>query len=93
MKSITKFSWDPNYCSEAIELTAENRVTFLSEDNYLFRSVISDTKFDSGLHYWELIADSRSENELKIGVTKNLEFDLKTSFSDYSFGWAYYALG
>ena len=55
--------------------------------------MISDTKFDSGLHYWELIADSRTENELKIGVTKNREFDFKTSFSDYSFGWAFYGVG
>lgn len=91
--SITKFRWDPTYSSEAIELTAENRTTFLSEDTYLFRTVIADTKFDGGLHYWELIADSRSENELKIGVAKNRDFDMKTSFSDYSFGWAYYGIG
>ena len=74
-------------------MTAENRMTFLSEDTYLFRTVLADTKFDSGLHYWELISDSRSENELKVGVAKNREFDLKTSFSDYSFGWAYYGIG
>jgi hypothetical protein len=93
IKSITKFAWDQNYSSELIELTADNRSTFLSEDTYLFRSVLSDTGFDSGLHYWELIPDSRSENEMKIGVSKNREFDLKTSFSDYSFGWAFYAIG
>ena len=91
--SITRFRWDPAFSSEAVELTAENRSTFLTEDTYLFRTVISDTKFDSGLHYWELIADSRSENELKIGVTKNRDFDPKTSFSDYSFGWAFYGIG
>ena len=93
MKSICRFAWDPNYCSESIELTAQNRSTYLTEDTYLFRSVVADTKYDTGLHYWELIADSRTDNELKIGVTKNREFDLKTSFSDYSFGWAFYGVG
>jgi hypothetical protein len=39
------------------------------------------------------VADSRSDNELKVGVTKNREFDLKTSFSDYSYGWAFYGIG
>jgi hypothetical protein len=92
-KSITKFKWDSQYSSEVVEITAENRCVFLSEDTYLFRSVVSDTKLESGLHYWELIADSRTENELKIGVTKNREFDSKTSFSDYSFGWAFYGIG
>lgn len=30
---------------------------------------------------------------MKIGVTKNRDFDLKTAFSDYQFGWAFYGLG
>ena len=92
-KSISKFHWDPNFCSQQVELTAENRSIFLKEDTYLFRSVLADTGFESGIHYWELVADSRTDNELKMGVTKNREFDLKTSFSDYSFGWAYYGIG
>ena len=74
-------------------MTAENRTTYLCEDTYMFRSVISSSKFDSGMHYWEIVADSRTENELKIGVTKNKDFDLKTSFSDYSFGWGFYGIG
>ena len=93
IKSISKFRWDPNYSSDAIELTAEYRSAFISEDTYLFRSVIADTYFDSGIHYWEIIADSRTDNELKIGATKNRDIDMKTSFSDYSSGWAYYGIG
>ena len=91
--SISKFAWDPNFSSQSIEITAENRSIFLKEDTYLFRSVIADTGFESGNHYWELVADSRTDNELKVGVTKNRDFDLKTSFSDYSYGWAYYGIG
>lgn len=93
MKSITRFRWDPNCCSDEIELTAENRTAFLEEDTYFFRSIIADTSFDGGYHYWEIIADSRSDNELKIGVTKNKDFDMKTSFSNYSTGWAFYGIG
>jgi hypothetical protein len=76
-----------------ITLTANNRHIFLSEDNYLFRSSIANTSFNSGTHYWEVVADARTENEFKIGVIKNRNIDLKTSFSDYSCGWAYYATG
>ena len=74
-------------------MSGDFRTAFLEEDTYLFRSIIADKPFESGHHYWEFVADSRTDNELKIGVTKNRDFDLKTSFSDYSFGWAYYGLG
>lgn len=90
---MTSFRWDPNCTTEAIQLSSGNRVAYLEEDLYLFRSLIADRGFDNGIHYWELIADSRTDNELKIGVTKSKEFDLKTSFSDYSTGWAYYGIG
>jgi hypothetical protein len=66
---------------------------FLKEEQYLFRSVIANKSFTEGVHYWEIIPDARSENELKIGVCKSRDFDLKTAFCDYSFGWAYYAIG
>ena len=93
MKSLTHFRWDPLLTSDAIELKADNRTAYLQEDTYLFRSIIADTKFDAGLHYWELVADSRTDNELKIGVSKSRDIDLKTSFSDYSTGWAFYGIG
>ena len=54
---------------------------------------MSDKSFERGLHYWELVADSRTENELKVGVTKSIDFDKKTAFSDYQSGWAYYGIG
>ena len=59
----------------------------------MFRTSIANQTFNEGCHYWEIVADARTENELKIGVTKNRNIDLKTSFSDYSSGWAYYATG
>jgi hypothetical protein len=74
-------------------MTAQNRCLLLKEEQYIFRTVISDRAFTEGIHYWELIADSRTENELKVGVTKSRDFDLKTAFSDYSFGYAFYTIG
>ncbi len=79
--------------SESIQLSSQNRVAFLEEDAFLFRSCIADRGFDNGIHYWEIIADSRTENEMKIGVTKSKDIDLKSSFSDYSTGWAFYGIG
>ena len=46
-----------------------------------------------GIHYWEIIADSRTEHELKIGVTTQQKFNVNSSFSDSEFGFAYYGLG
>lgn len=41
---------------------------FLRESAYMFRTVIAKEPFMSGVHYWEIEADNRTENELKIGV-------------------------
>lgn len=92
-QSISQFAWDPNYASDVIEISGGNRSVYLKEEQYIFRTVIGNKPFTEGTHYWEIVADARSENELKIGVCKNRDFDLKTAFSDYSFGWAYYAVG
>jgi hypothetical protein len=46
-----------------------------------------------GIHYWEIIADARSEHELKIGVSKQNIPNQKAAFSDYEFGWAYFGVG
>lgn len=47
----------------------------------------------NGIKYWELVADNRSENELKIGVSRNKEFNYNSAFCDYEFGFAYYGVG
>ncbi len=92
-KAITMFRWDEAWATEAIEISACGRTIFLKEDTYLFRSIVADRCFTAGLHYWEIVPDARTENEMKVGVTKSKEFDRKTSFSDYSHGWAYYGVG
>lgn len=63
------------------------------ETNYYFRTITANRPFFTGIHYWEIIADARTEHELKIGVTAQKTFNVNQSFSDYEFGFAYYGLG
>ena len=66
---------------------------FLFESTYLFRTAISSRPFMDGIHYWEIIADARTEHELKIGVTTQQKFCMSNAFCDYEFGFAFYGMG
>jgi hypothetical protein len=66
---IHEFSWDPDVSSKEIQFSADYRHAFLYEANYYFRTIISNRPFSGGVHYFEIIADSRTEHELKVGVT------------------------
>ena len=59
----------------------------------MFRTAVATHGFTGGINYWEIEADERTENELKIGVTSNRDFNYNAAFCDYDFGWAYYGLG
>jgi hypothetical protein len=50
-------------------MSEDDRQIYLSEDDYHFRTVYSNLEFNEGIHYWEIIGDSRCEHELKIGVS------------------------
>lgn len=47
----------------------------------------------SGTHYWEIHADERTENELKIGISVKKDFNYNSAFCDFEYGYAYYGLG
>lgn len=47
----------------------------------------------SGIYYWEIVADDRTENELKIGVSTKKNFNYNSAFCDYDHGFGYYGLG
>ena len=66
---IHEFSWCGENSSKEIGFSSDYRHAFLLETNYLFRTLISNRPFMDGQHYWEIIADSRTEHELKIGVS------------------------
>jgi len=74
-------------------MTADRRGIFLNEDDYFFRTFYGDQAFNEGIHYWEIISDSRTEHELKIGISKSTECDTRTAFCDYEFGWAFFGVG
>ena len=65
----------------------------MQETGYFFRTVIAKKFFKSGIFYWEIEADERTDNELKIGVSTKKDFNLNSSFSDHDFGFAFYGLG
>jgi E3 ubiquitin-protein ligase NRDP1 len=91
--NMDEFTWEPDNSSKDISYSSDFRHAFLFESNYYFRTIISNRPFMSGIHYWEIIADGRTEHELKIGVTCQQKFNVNSSFSDYEFGFAYYGLG
>lgn len=90
---ITHFKWDSTKKGQGIQVFNNGDSLLLSETCYAFRTIVSNVGFTHGTHYWEIVADRRTENELKIGISKNLNFNYDTSFSDYSFGWAFYGVG
>ena len=90
---ITEFKWDNENKGQGIQIYNNGESLFLNESCYAFRSIVSNKPFMNGVHYFEIIADRRTENELKIGITKNINFNYDTSFSDYDFGWAFYGIG
>jgi E3 ubiquitin-protein ligase NRDP1 len=92
-KVASSFRWDPARMGHGMELTNDKKTVFLKENGYLFKSIISDTPMMGGVHYWEIIADSRTENELKIGVSTLKEFNYNTAYCDFEYGFAYYGLG
>ena len=90
---ISKFKWDTKRKGQGIKVYNNGESIFLNETCYAFRSIVASEPFMEGIHYFEIIADKRTESELKIGFTKNPDFNYDTSFSDYPFGWAFYGVG
>jgi len=90
--SSSNLAWDPTKTGGSIQLTEGNTLCFLKEQSYLFRTTIANYGFTSGVHYWEILADSRTENELKIGVSLSNSFDFNSAFCDHAFGYAYYGI-
>lgn len=83
----------PKIGSGVSVLDADCKHVYLSENHYLYKSVVADQPFMSGIHYWEIKIDHRTENELKIGVTTTIDFVFDSAFCDTNSGFAYYGLG
>jgi len=92
-KGAITFKWDPKHCGTNIVLSDNGSSAWLKENSYIFKTVLGDQGFLEGVHYWEIQADSRTENELKIGVSLKNDFDSNSAFCDFDYGFAYYGLG
>lgn len=51
------------------EISADRRHIYVKEDEYIFRNFFGTVGFNEGIHYWEIVADARTEHELKVGVS------------------------
>ena len=56
-----EFSWDPEASSKEITFSKDFKHAFLYEANYYFRTITSNRPFFNGVHYWEIIADARTQ--------------------------------
>jgi E3 ubiquitin-protein ligase NRDP1 len=94
---ISNFCWKipetSQFSSHILSVSADRRSLYLKEDDYFFRTFFSDKPLMEGIHFWEIIADARTEHELKIGISKSIECDQRTAFCDYDFGWAFFGVG
>jgi E3 ubiquitin-protein ligase NRDP1 len=92
-KDVISFKWDSKHCGNNIALTENSCNAWLKENSYIFKTVLGDQAFYNGVHYWEIHADPRTENELKIGIALKKDFDSNSAFCDFEYGYAYYGLG
>ena len=90
---VNSILWDQTKCGLGLQFENKGQLVILKQPAYVFRTCIATVGFSSGQHYWEIIPDARTENELKVGVTTSASFDLNTAFCDHIFGYAYYGLG
>lgn len=70
---ISQWCWDKEFLPVQVELSQDNRQLYLTEEEYVFRTVYGNTAFNEGIHYWEIIADARSEHEIKTGIATKRE--------------------
>ena len=76
---ISHFHWDTQKFDElialnrrlkqGIQISNDKRSIYIQEDQYIFRNFFGNIGFTQGIHYWEIVADARTENELKVGVS------------------------
>lgn len=60
--ATTNLVWDPSKSGGGIAITENGSQCFLKEQAYLFRTTITNAGYTSGAHYWEILADGRTEN-------------------------------
>eukprot|EP00826_Nyctotherus_ovalis_P040530 TRINITY_DN4005_c0_g1_i1.p1 TRINITY_DN4005_c0_g1~~TRINITY_DN4005_c0_g1_i1.p1 ORF type:complete len:336 (-),score=90.49 TRINITY_DN4005_c0_g1_i1:142-1149(-) len=90
---INEFVWDTETASPSVMFFAENRVALLNDAAFVYKNVFGSVGFMGGSQYWEIIIDSMTQNELKVGVSKERSKTGEGAFCDGVGGYAYYGLG
>ena len=66
----------------SIEISYDKRQLYVKEDLYVFRNFFGDVEFNEGIHYWEIVADARTEHELKVGVSAINDMEKSTEYKN-----------
>eukprot|EP00826_Nyctotherus_ovalis_P014400 TRINITY_DN14011_c0_g1_i3.p1 TRINITY_DN14011_c0_g1~~TRINITY_DN14011_c0_g1_i3.p1 ORF type:complete len:382 (+),score=74.46 TRINITY_DN14011_c0_g1_i3:120-1265(+) len=90
---MNEFVWDTENSHSLVTISAEKRVALLNDPEFRYRNIFGSKGFMGGSQYWEIIIDSRTQHELKIGVSKTNAKNTSCAFSDLPTGYAYYGLG
>jgi len=93
LTGMNEFVWDTDSAHPSVMFFAEKRMALLNDTEFSYKNIFGSVGFMGGSQYWEIIIDSRTQNELKIGVSKERKKGLAGAFSDTSSGFAYYGLG
>ena len=88
-----EFTWEKMIHSRKLSMSKDRRAVFLCDAEFTYRNIYSSVPFHSGTHYWEIILDSNTQHDMKIGVSKKNDPSIPNCFSDYEHGWGYYGMG
>ena len=91
--SLIEFIWEKDLIPSKIQISSDYRQLLLNESEFKYRNVYGNTGFCAGVHYWEIIIDSLTQNDIKIGISKTRNVDLQGAFSDVEDGYAYFGMG
>lgn len=83
--------WDRDRSSKELTLTGVNGFKSTSSHNE-HQTVVSKVGLLGGLHRYEFRL-GKSENPVKVGITKDPNVPVNTAFSDFEPGFAFYTVG
>ncbi|EGR32707.1 spry domain protein [Ichthyophthirius multifiliis] len=87
-----ELQWDSEVISKSIKIIKNNEI-FLDSKEDVFKTAITKQSFNTGKHYWEIIPNSKTQKEFKVGVCLSNQFNIETAFCDFKIGYGYYTIG
>jgi hypothetical protein len=87
-----EFIWNKDVPYKYIEFSIDGRIVNNIESEMQFRNIYGSIGFTGGKHYWEIVTDSKNMHDMKIGISKKIDYGVG-AFSDNLNGWAYYSIG